>query len=105
MTVAELVRAALVTPDAAGALADWLDENGDHRGRLLRVRWRRFRTEYRRAENRVRNNYLFRMLYCRGMNENEAQRFVEAERDEAVRSFARYIRERFQEELAGETVA
>jgi len=105
MTVAELVRAALVTPDAAAALADLLDERGDYRGKWLRIRWRRFRTEYHRAENRVRNSDLFRWLFGRAMTTSEMGTLIVRDRDDAVRSFQRYVRERFREELAGETVA
>lgn len=34
----------------AGAFADWLDDRSDPRGRLLRLRWKRWQTDRRKAE-------------------------------------------------------
>lgn len=40
--------------DAAGVLADWLEDRGDPRGVLLRRRWRRWRAERRHAAEDAR---------------------------------------------------
>lgn len=42
---ASFAAAVLADLDAAGPFADWLDERGDPRGKFLRVRWRRWKTE------------------------------------------------------------
>lgn len=111
MTTRELVAAALVTPDAAGALADHLDEIGDPRGRWLRIRWRRFRTEYHRAaEFDVRQERRVLAPVTRALDAARAAGFVvecevvsatvNVEREHVWQSFQRYIRARFREELA-----
>lgn len=70
-----------------------------------RARWRRFRTEYHRAATRERSDDLFRLLFGRPLTTAETGAPIVRERADAVRSFQRYIRERFREDLAGETVA
>lgn len=45
-----LVRAILEAgPDGAGALADWLDEHDDPRGKLLRKRWKNWQASRLKA--------------------------------------------------------
>lgn len=52
---AGIAAAVLEDLDRAGALADWLEENGEARlGRLLRLRWKRWRVERLAAELLVR---------------------------------------------------
>lgn len=51
--LADLVRGALADLGAGpGVLADWLEENGDARGVLLRRRWKRWQIARRRWEAR-----------------------------------------------------
>jgi hypothetical protein len=109
-TTAELVRAALVTPDAAGALADHLDAEGDRRGTWLRIRWRRFRTEYHRAseydagkERRILGPVHRAIDAARAAGFTVECKVVSAtvnvEREQIADGFRAYIRERFAEEL------
>lgn len=109
--IRELVLAALVTPDAAAVLADHLDELGDARGKWLRVRWRRFRTEYHRAaECDARKERRILGPVHRAIDAARAAGFtvecevvtatVNVEREHVWQSFRQYIRARFREELA-----
>jgi hypothetical protein len=109
--IRELVLAALVTPDAAAALADHLDDLGDARGKRLRVRWRRFRTEYQRAaECDARKEHRILGPVHRAIDAARAAGFtvecevvavtVNVEREHVWQQFRAYLCERFRKELA-----
>jgi uncharacterized protein (TIGR02996 family) len=106
---ASFVAAVIADLDAAGPFADWLDERSDPRGRLLRVRWRRWRTERARArlaaeERSAEITRPFRELLEKfkalpgasvGIATIEARVAPDYATPDA--SFRRYVRERFPE--------
>jgi hypothetical protein len=97
--------------DAAGALADWLDEHDDPRGVLLRRRWKRWQSDRRKAEakDRVTEQVvsqpwidLVEKLRAAGMDTAECKILVsgQAYAGNCDLSFRGYIQERFPKGLS-----
>ena len=99
--------------DAAGALADWLEDNGEAQaGVLLRRRWQRWRrqriklltqrADYREAVERPWAN-LVDQLRAAGATVEFRIEFTVSDNtllDDCDELFARYVRERFAEKAA-----
>jgi hypothetical protein len=105
--LADLIRGALADLGAGpGVLADWLEENGDARGVLLRRRWKRWQREMAAAtkddlrwtaqEESVYDRVIRKVITFFGgtaILPPEKWGF----RTNVIRSFERYVRRRFPE--------
>lgn len=91
--------------DRCGELADWLEERDDPRGRLLRLRWKRWRTERERGrlgdqsdERRITRPFgdVLERLHAAGVSVSGSVTAVVTWRREAADDRMRgYLMERF----------